>query len=348
MQRILLNISGVHVAIESEWREIIDILSKDFWSFLYKNESNSMTNADMILIKIHKTGMIPKMPSLVASMQTTNAITYDLGGKRFCDYYGSAYTDIDFKKDISNVYGTEFDRVHEISYLLILSRAGKKLDTLGLHKLHAFAVSFEEVAFVCMMPSKGGKSTLLIELLKDSRVKMISDDIPLVDTWGRIHAFPLKLGLNEKPKNFNIDNEAENLYSMKRAFFGEKFLICTRGLPGKIEKTEKVFDKIILAEAFRYNSVASLILDSSWLKTSKGLFKHGVLGLGSPIILEYFWQTGVRDFVIKSIIFLLRAFAFGMLGFRAKKIKIYSGKRPDETAKEIIKYLEHQKRLSLR
>jgi len=343
LQRILLNISGVLVDVESEWGELLNILTKDFWSFKLANESILLKKLKIVKVKIYKTDKIPAMPMLVASMQTNNAVTYDLNGKRFCDYYGAAYTDIDFKEDISNIYGSDFDRVHEVAYLLILSRVGKKLDLQGLHKLHAFAISFEGIAFVCMMPSKGGKSTLLIELLKDSRVKMISDDIPLIDSRGRVHSFPLKIGLNEKPKNLAIESEVENVYTMKRALYGEKFLICTQGIAKKVEPVGMVFNKIILAEAFRYNSVDSIILKSSWFKSAKGLFKHGILALGSPMILEYFWQSGLNDFLIKSKIFLLRIIAFGALCVRARKIKIYSGIRPDETAREILNFLERKK-----
>ena len=339
MQRLILKLSDEFILVQTEWIELSEILRKDFWSFLVDNQKIEELRAP-IEIHIFLSADRPSMPEEVASMQTQNAITYDQGNMRFCDYYGQAYTDIDFKTNKANIYGTDFERIHEIAYLLILSRAGKNLDLKGLHKLHAFAISYKGIAFVCMMPSKGGKSTMLVELLKNLEVKMISDDIPLIDSWGRVHPFPLKLGLNEIPEELEIKDIVENIYFMKREHYGEKKLICTRGIKDRVENIDAKFTKIVLAEAFRYNSPHSIILSSSWLKTFGGLFKHGVLGLGSPIIIEYFWQSGWRDFIIKTRIFLLRCLAFFSLSIRARKIKIYSGHSPKETAGQIINFLE--------
>jgi hypothetical protein len=338
LQRILINISSEFVLIKTDWEALADVFKKDFWSFLSKESIDEAQPG--VVISVFQTADWPTIPETVSSMQTQNAITYDLGSKRFCDYYNKAYTSIDFETNQAQVYGVDFDFIHEITYLLILSRIGKKLDLKGIHKLHAFAISFEDLAFVCMMPSKGGKSTLLAELLKDSRIKMISDDIPLVDSFGCIHPFALKLGMNDVPDGLEIVEPDQNIYSMKRNLYGEKVLICTRGLRGKVEDQNRVFSRVILAEAFRYNSEFSQIHSSSWGKTIKGLFKHGILGLGSPLIIEYFWQSGLKDFLIKTRIFILRCIAFGSLSFRAKKVTIYLGKNPKHAAKEIMSYLE--------
>ncbi len=340
MQRILINISGELVVVESDWSAILDILRKDFWSFLVADASTSLEKN--VEISIFQTGQKPVFPEVVSTFQTQNAITYDLNSKRYCDYYDQAYTIIDFETNQAQIYGESFEVIHEIVYLLILSRVGKKLDLRGLHKLHAFAVSFQDLAFVCMMPSKGGKSTLLAELLKHPQVKMISDDIPLIDSFGCVHTFALKLGLNKIPDNLKIENREENIYSMKRSLYGEKTLICTRGLEGKVEGSSRVFRNVILAEAFRFNSESSKIIPSPWFKTLKGLFKHGVIGIGSPMVIEYFWQSGLSDFLVKTRIFILRCMAFGALSVRSRRIQIHSGRNPEQTAGEVIKFLEKE------
>lgn len=339
LQRILINFSGDIVQVKSEWVVMLEVLRKDFWSFLMPEETTIQENIS-ISISIFKSSERPVIPELVASMQTQNALTYDVGELRFCDYYGKAFTKVNFKKQEAEVVGVDFERIHEISYLLILSLAGKRMDLRGLHKLHAFAVSFNDIALVCMMPSKGGKSTLLAELLNDERIKMISDDIPLIDTFGHVRPFPLKLGVNELSPDLQVMNPNENIYSMKRESHGEKILVCTRGLVGKVESTERVFKNVILAEAFRFNSPNAKIIPMSWYKTMKGLFKHGILGIGSPMIIEYFWEIGWRDFLKKAKIFLMRCSAFAALCTRSKRIQIYSGLYPSQTAKKLILFLE--------
>lgn len=339
MQRILMNITGIKVRVESEWKELLMVLEKDFWSFREINFEESL--ACHLTVRIHRTDARPPIPEVSTSMQSQNSLSYDQGPVRFNDYYAKAYTVINFKTETADIYGTDHDKVHEIAYLLILSRAGKMLDLMGLHKLHAFAISFNDTAFVCMMPSKGGKSTLLSELLSDPRVKMLSDDIPLVDSHGQIHSFALKLGFNEIPAHLEILNPEENLYSMKRDLFGEKKLICTRGIESKVE-TRATFDKVILAEGFRYNSENSIVVKSSWLQTFKGLFKHGVIGIGSPIVIEYFWETGMTDFLRKTKIFFKRLKAFLSLSLRAQKFQIHIGKDQRVAARAVIELLEKE------
>ena len=338
MQRILINISGELAVVQSDWSALLDVLKKDFWSFLEAEQSSGLRKN--VEITLYETTQKPNFPEIVSSFQTQNAITYDVGHKRYCDYYDQAYTTIDFDTNQAEVYGADFDLIHEITYLMILSRVGKKLDLRGLHKLHALAVSFEDQAFVCMMPSKGGKSTLLTELLKDPRVKMISDDIPLIDSFGCVHTFPLKIGLNDIPAGLQVENPAENIYTMKRKLYGLKMLVSTKGLGQRVESNNRVFRHVFLAEAFRYNSETSVIKNSPWLKTFKGLFKHGIIGVGSPIVIEYFWQNGLSDFLIKTRIFIMRCLAFGALSVRSHKLQIYAGRNPQQTAELIIKQLE--------
>lgn len=338
MRRIVITAFGVSAIVDSDWSEMLDILAKDFWSFL--SDETSFKPQNLFRLKIKKSGERPVIPEVVASMQTKNAISYDDGSKRYCDYYGQAYSEINFETNEAILCGEDFNRVHEIAYLLILSRIGKALDLAGLHKLHAFAISFKGIAFVCMMPSQGGKSTLLMELLKDERIKMISDDIPLVDSLGRIHPFPLKIGLNDGPQGLEVINPSENVYHMRRAHYGDKVLVSTKGLPGKVESFNNIYHEIVLAEAFRYNSGLSILKKSTILTTLKGLFKHGVIGLGSPIILEYFWQNTWKDFAIKTWIFFRRLSAFTVFSLRADRVKIHLGRNPVEASRMILKYLE--------
>jgi hypothetical protein len=338
LSSLSLNFWGINVSVISEWSELVDVLTKDFWSYII-HDKNLSTVFDLSLKIVKTDEAIPIPEGLVASMQTQNAITYDFGDVRFCNYYSKAFSEINFKTNQAIIQGVDFDKIHEIAYLLILSRIGKKLDLNGFHKLHAFAVSFKDLAFVCMMPSKGGKSTLLVELLKDPRIKMISDDIPMIDSFGRVHPFALKIGLDQIPPELEVVDKEINVYSIKREAYGEKKLVCTRGIQSRIEQGA-VFKKIILAEGVRFNSDHSVLAPASWRFIFKGLFKHGIIGVGSPIVVEYFWESGIRDFFTKTKVFFKRLFGFLSLSFRAKKMKLLSGRDPSHTSKVIIDFLE--------
>jgi hypothetical protein len=168
---------------------------------------------------------------------------------------------------------------------------------------------------------------------------MLSDDIPLVDSYGRIMPFPIKIGFNHYPTELLINEPNENIYTMNRSLHGLKYLVSTRALVNKVVK-DGCFDKIILAEGFRYNSESFQILKSSWWMSWKGLLKHGIIGVGSPIVIEYFWQNGISDFLVKIKIFFRRLIAFSCLCTRAKKITLLCGKRPEVTAKGILEFLD--------
>lgn len=344
MQRIHLQFFNLHAVIESDWLELILVLQKDFWSFLLPDTPLGRGESKIdFFLKIEKIKQHPPFPKVTSSSQTQNAISYDQDGKRFSDYYGELYTIIDFKKNIASLFSIQFEKAHEVAYLLILSRIGKKLDLQGFHKLHAFAISYEDIGLVCMMPSKGGKSTLLLELLKNSKVKMLSDDIPFIDKNGNLWGFPLKLGINKIPENIAISQREENIYSMQRSHYGPKMLICTRGLGNKIEDKNIVFKKIILVNAVRFNSNESEIENELWGSSFMALLKHGIIGIGTPIIIEYFWENGVGDFFTKGKIFIKRMSAFFLLNQKSKKLRLSLGKEPGVAAEKLLHYIENLK-----
>ena len=337
MYQLRLNFYHQVIEIKSNWLEIIELLSKDF-SFFKENRSFQSHDDSRISLSIfHTRPNTSQIPEICTSMQSLNSLTYQVGNIRYNDYYGKLLSVFDYKNEKAEMYSEDLSKTHEVAYLFILSRIGKKLDVRGLHKLHAFAVAVGDVAVVCMMPMKGGKSTLMLELLKDPSVKMISDDIPFVNRLGEILPCPIKIGLDDWNSSFEIFEPEKNIYEIDRELYGRKKLICLEGLPGKIVDSNKKYKKVILIEAFRYNSLDSMLIPSAWTKTFKGLFKHGVIGFGLPMVIEYFWEFGPIDFLLKAFIFCSRFWSFFILSLRADKYKVFLGKKPELAAKEILK-----------
>lgn len=340
MNSVFFNFYGEKVCVISDWEEQLFLLKKDFSIF----ESHQKPEEKQLTITLTR-GIPSEIPTpvMVSRMQTLNSITYQQGSIRYNDYYGKLLSIFDYDLEKAELISEDADKMHEVAYLLILSRIGKKLDLRGVHKLHAFAISYNGIAFVCMMPMKGGKSTLLLELLKYEKVKMISDDIPLIDKSGNVLPFPIKIGIEEGAKHsLVIKNPEENIYQIKREQYGIKTFICLNGIMDKVELPENVFTKIVIAEGFRFNSNSSEVLKSSWLTTFKGLFKHGIIGVGLPMMVEYFWEFGLVDFVVKTKIFFFRFYGFLVFSLKSNRVKIKLGKRSDLAAAEIIKYLDSE------
>ena len=337
--QLYLNFYGFFVCVKSVNHQILNLIEKDFYAF--KCNENIVNEKNIFHLKIiSKSAPENLIPEIQTTMQTLSSLSYDLHNLRFNDYYGELTSQIDFSKNEAVLYSTNLNKLHEVSYLIILSRVGKKLDIMGLHKLHAFAIAFDDIAVVCMMPMKGGKSTLLLELLQDPRVKMISDDIPMIDRLGNLIAFPIKIGLEKYNNEIAVENPEENIYQMHRGQYGIKTLISIRGLKDKVVPLDQKFKKVILIEAFRVNSAHSYLAVPSWFKTFKGLFKHGIIGIGLPMVLEYFWESGFYDFIVKTFIFFSRLFSFFIFSLRVTRLRLHLGKKPDKAAKEILYFLE--------
>jgi hypothetical protein len=340
MSKLHLNFYGFFTVVESDNQQILTLIEKDFYSF--KCDALDLNRHDDVFsLKIlDQKAPDNLIPEIQTSMQSLSSLSYDLGDTRYNDYYGELISKINFSKNEATLYSKSLNKLHEVAYLIILSRVGKKLDLMGLHKLHAFAISFGDIAVICMMPMKGGKSTLLMELLKDPRAKMISDDIPLIDRKGNLIPFPIKIGLDHFHNEIEVKNPEENIYKMHRSQYGTKTLISVKGIPDKIVPLNQTFKRVILIEAFRINSAHSYLGVPSWPKTFKGLFKHGIIGLGLPMVMEYFWENGLYDFMVKTFIFFSRFLSFFIFSLRCTRLRLHLGKKPDKAAKEILYFVE--------
>ncbi len=116
-------------------------------------------------------------------------------GRRLVWYPEGAVCEYDFRTRTGRLRSADRALLEELSYLLILSRAGEELDLAGLHRLHAGALGHSGRALLFCGPRGSGKTTLLLELLKDSAFSLLSDDTPLVSADGSVLPFPARVGL---------------------------------------------------------------------------------------------------------------------------------------------------------
>ncbi len=337
MNNILyFNFYGNWVQVKSQEKDLLKRLEMDFSYFLAKKPDSVSIHFDFECLKTNSAfNEIPKIP---CTRQSQNSITYDQGPIRYNDYYGKALTIYNFDDETAKIYCIDINRLHEITYLLILSRVGKKMDLKGVHKLHAFGVITNETAVLGIMPSKGGKSTMFLELLKDPKIEILSDDTPLVSSLGEISAFPIRLGLDSLPAHYPHlnENNSDYVYELERDQYGLKHLICLKAFPNRVGLSYK---KSIIFKGVRSNSEECIISPCSKISMLGTLFSSMVIGLGLPMILEYFWQQGFKDFLKKSQIALLRITGAIFLLMRSKTFTIYLGKDPIKNAEVLKNFL---------
>jgi hypothetical protein len=101
-----------------------------------------------------------------------------------------------------------------------------------MHRIHAMALGWKGKAVLAIFPMGGGKSTLASDLLQCPEFGFPSDDSPFISRDGRVHAFPLRLGLLP-----GSDDKfpPEHKRVVKRMDFGPKFLPNYRYYASRVE-----------------------------------------------------------------------------------------------------------------
>lgn len=189
MPRLCLNIHGIAVLLESDSSATVDALRRDFAWFEATSE-----RPGAIRLTLHARRP-PDGAGGWALLRTSEFRARGAGALRRIDYSDGAAASYDFDSLEGSIWAPEPGRLHELAYLAVLSRAGEALDELGLHRVHALGFTLDGRGGLLLLPSGGGKSVLGLELLSASeRVGVLSDDTPVLDSRGRLRAFPLRWG----------------------------------------------------------------------------------------------------------------------------------------------------------
>lgn len=266
-----------------------------------------------------------RIPTLVAHKILENAVIYQMGTRQYVDYFGEALTVWDSVDEKITIQTLNEDRLFELAYLAIHSVIGQLLDRKGITRLHALAISIGKVNGVVMLPSKGGKSTLLTHLLENPEVKIISDDMPLVDHEGNIHPFPSKLGLDNIPENGVLSKLTWHKFS--RAHYPPKWTASLAELKERID-ADSFQNKTILIAGYRLSQGESLMTPVSKWKMIPPLIEHMIVGMGLPQVVELFLKFNFSDLLKMLIHGFIRSFCAFQLLRKSKCYHFYLG--PDK------------------
>lgn len=342
------NFYGVRVLVKTQWEELSQRLRDDFSFFLVNSKNNGEEKGSdgCLSLEINQGGHLDEFISGKKLTSYGNKVKfYTKNSTRTCSYPSGAYSQINFKTNEALIEASELHAAHELAYLLILSRVGKLLDLKGLHRLHGAAFVIEHRLCVLAFSSGIGKSTLLAHVIDDQKdqqegsFSLYSDDSPLVDRKGRVYPFPLRLGFESSsglPEFF----QNKPSYKLRRHHYGEKVLFSIESLPLTFKDGyEESF--LVLGNRGKASSVRKI----SSFGVSRQLFMEGVVGFGLPILFEYFWEPGVKDFFRKTYIALSRALSLMTFTLKAQKYRLTledtnAGGKPEVNAKFLLKFLK--------
>jgi len=179
---------------------------------------------------------------------------------------------------------------------------GEHLDARGLPRLHALAVSGSSGAVAVILPSGGGKSTMALRALQADGVRLLSEDSPLMDRRGRLHPFPLRIGINESDAAELGDAKVRRIERME---FHPKLLVDLDEFEDRIESRPQPLRHLVLGRRSLGREAA---LEPLPKREAVGpLLREAVVGVGLYQGMEFVLQSGMRDVLGKSGIAARRA-----------------------------------------
>lgn len=283
---IYLNFHNHIILVSCNEEATLNKLREEFHYFI----SNDLSSHHSTIEIFHESP--PELPTMVATKILETCSIYKLGQRRYIDYRGEALAIWDKTENIVKIYSEDINRLFEISFLAVHSLLGQELDHQGLCRVHALGVSLEGINTLVMLPSKGGKSTLLTHLLENPDIKIISDDMPLIDIKGRVHSFPSKISMDSKPSEGVLSKLTWTEFI--RTQYPKKWTASLSQMKERLEN-HSMDNTTILIAGFRLSQGSSILTKVPKWKMIAPLTEHMIMGFGLPQILEMFLNFNFTD-----------------------------------------------------
>ena len=282
---------GLNVELRSADRKTVEGIRRDF-AYFEAAPDTPQVNIEVFDSKPD----YRSLPDLPASIYTINYVCYSGKEQIYTDYHGQGLRVSDLEQENYQIFSEDPDLRHEVSYLTILSAAGQFLDSKHIHRVHALGISVNGKAVLILLPEKGGKTTLALRLLRSGRVKLLSEDSPLITRHGEVLPFPLRLGIMPGGER---DIPEEYLYPVNFMRVGTKILVDVGYYADNIGSACPP-GVILLGE--RSLGCGSRIEPTSRLSASKEFIKNSVIGLGLHQGLEYLLGRSIWETFGKSML----------------------------------------------
>lgn len=281
------NFYGVTVSVESDEAALIDDIRRDFSYFSVADRSGP----GHVAIEVrHAPAADLPIPEQTASIYKYNCVCFDVNNVRYMDYSGRARCAHFLRENRVVIHAEDGTFMHELCYMIIHTLVGEKLDARGLHRVHGLGFDFCGQGVLCLMPSGAGKTTLALHLMNDPRVRLLSEDTPLADSSGKMHPFPLRLGVCA---HNTIDVPEEHVRLFERTLSAPKYLIDIEHFKDHIAPSPCRVRYIFRGQ--RISSGHCEIRPVSKLTIVRLLVAEGVIGMNVPQYLEFLLRFKIRD-----------------------------------------------------
>lgn len=308
---VQLSVYGLDVAVAGDWPEVIEQVGRDFAWFDSSGPGNagdgprasSRRAAPAVQIEIQRGPPdYARYQGLGQAFVTPRNVVYSDGDHSVIDYFGIALSAYDRRRGTLLIQGEDPDLVHEAAYQFLLSRVGEHLDASRLPRLHALGVAGDQGATALFLPSGGGKSTLALRALRDDDVRLLSEDSPLLDRRGRVHPFPLRIGINPHQADELPEGHVRQLSRME---FHPKLALDLDAYLDRVERAPQPLAHIVIGERSLGSSPS---LEPLRRGAAVGtLLREVVVGVGLYQGMEFVFQRGPGDIFGRARPALVRA-----------------------------------------
>jgi hypothetical protein len=284
-----LDIHGFRVDLQG-WPEVVEQVRLDFAWFAGRDGSSPGTASDVEVTIEEAEPDFSRFDSVAASFVTPRNVVHQLGALTIIDYFGRALSVFDRDAGRLTIQGRDEHLVHEAAYHFVLSQAAAGLEARGLARLHSLGLVAGGRAVAVMLPSGGGKSTMALRALRDDRVQLLSEDSPLMDRHGRLHPFPLRLGVNVHAADSLPEGQTR---LMQRMEFHPKLVLEVDAFADRIAAGPAELRHLVVGRRTLGTTAAlERIPRRAVLGT---MLREAVVGVGLYQGMEFVLQRGLRD-----------------------------------------------------
>ncbi len=326
---ITLDIYGYRVIVRSSIRSVCDNIAEDFAFFRIAEVVSPAQTIEVF----DSDPPYQEADDAKATVYTPRNVSYRSGTKTLIDYSGRALGVHDPANRSFRLYGRDPGLLYEAAYLFLLSQSGEQLDERRLHRVHALGVSIGDCAALVLLPMGGGKSTLASALLAYPEISLISDDSPLIDCSGDVHAFPLRLGLLPGSEGAI---PADHLRRIDRMEFGPKFLVNYSYFAARV-RPRAAPCLVFLGERSLAESCS--IQAATKAAALRAMVANCVVGLGLFQGMEFVFQRGASEVFQKARVAWARLEASRRFLARSRAYRLILGRSSAANARALCDFL---------
>jgi len=315
---VCLDVYGLRIRIDGDWGEVIEAARLDYaWFETPDNEKRVDVEVRVDRDKVD----LDQFSELPVAFVTPRYAVFSDGERTVVDYQGVVSAVIEAAEDRVLVRGQLEEVAHEAVYYFLLGRIGSYLDELGLTRVHALGLSGEDGGVLVLLPSSGGKSSLAVQGVMGGEARLYSEDSPLIDRAGRLHAFPLRIAVGARTAAQLPERPTR---SLPNPATGHKLAIEVASFANRIESNPVPLRHIVLG--VRSLSRNATLVERPRRAAAFPLLVHGVVGSGLYQGLGYAHQRGASEVIAKLQVAASRArsCAVGLRGARVWQLTLAS------------------------